>query len=136
MARRAATREDGLMSAPDERRLADPAEIADFLLARYAEDQALLDSWDAAHPHPHTADPRIETLSWRAVAGASGFEIPRNRFAAEIDAKTSIVETCQSTWDDLSESDEPSPRTDAEFVLRLLAAPYAAHPHYRAEWRP
>jgi hypothetical protein len=117
------------MSVPDERRIADPAEIAEFLLARYSEDQALLDNWDAAHP-------QADSTPWRAAAGATGIEIPRDRFAAEIDAKTSIVETCRSTWDDLSESDEPSPRSDAEFVLKLLAASYAAHPHYRAEWRP
>ena len=110
---------------------ADPAEIADFLFARYAEDQAVLDAWDA------TAQPRTGTaVAWRAGTGATGIEVSSERFAAELEAKSRILETCQATWDSLADSDEAGSRSDAEFLLRLLAVPYATHPRYRSEWQP
>jgi hypothetical protein len=111
--------------------------LADFLLARIAEDEA--DAQVALGPSPFW----FAGDEWSSVLGSdregcADAHIIRwrpDRVLAECEAKRRIVElhkrsihseedmcfSCIEEW--------PCP------TLRLLALPYASHPDYREEWR-
>lgn len=91
--------------------------LTEFLLARIAEDEAQANRSKAdLAMNPNLRIP----AEW--VSGVA------DRVLAECEAKRRIVEHC-----------EPDPLTKSpgdEYVLRLLALPYADRPGYREEWRP
>lgn len=88
--------------------------LADFLLARIAEDEAMARA-DLALRFVPSLEPRI--------MGTGGEPTDRARVLAECEAKRRIVE-----WDEVQLEEHP--------VLRFLALPYADHPDYREEWKP
>lgn len=111
--------------------------LPDFLLARYAEEEAI-----AA---------RADGSEWRAVSeqypvgafkGGHLVHVHAPRWRADIEAKRRIVELhggsheC-SVYDHRGDVDNGHWCIDAEdcSTMRLLALPYAGHPDYREEWK-
>jgi hypothetical protein len=95
--------------------------LAEFLLARIAEDEAeIAAGFDFA---------TLDSSGWMGHAATWG----RDRALAECEAKRRIVEeyreACSAGW-----AQELSGGLNV--ALRCLALPYAAHPDYREEWRP
>lgn len=88
--------------------------LADFLLARIADDEAEI----------HEAEAVIEDAGW--------WQIKRPRVLAECAAKRAIVSELQpGRHEDLGISQGTS-----EYLLSLLAVPYSDHPDYDESWRP
>lgn len=100
------------------------SDLAEFLLARIAEDEADARGFDGGY------------CQWGSA-----------RVLAECEAKRRIVEWCSERnriWAGTLADDPTDPtkhipgdyvhKEDAP-VLRLLALPYADHPDYRQEWR-
>jgi hypothetical protein len=83
-----------------------------FLLARIAEDEARARALDAAYEADEVRPPGRLVNLFALVVPA--------RVLAECEAKRRIVEQVNGM----------------EYVLRLLALPYADHEDYRPEWRP
>lgn len=118
-----------------------PMTIADFLLARYAEDEAVARDLIAEGPwnEVHASDLRGPTRDDEY----SGLNIGAGRVLAECEAKRRIVELhgrdheC-STYDDAGEVDNCAWVLGGDCsTMRLLALPFADHPDYRAEeWTP
>jgi hypothetical protein len=81
--------------------------LAEFLLARYDEDEAWADHL------------------W--------FEGDRDRWLADIKAKRRVVEECRALD---SETCDCCAFGRADDMLRALASPYADHHDYRQEWTP
>jgi len=109
-------------------------DLAEFLLARIAEDNSLaaFADQDAQALRPITDDLTGQTDGDRRVMHM--FRWSPARVLAECEAKRRIVEdylaqlnSHQSGWD---------ARTPRDYMLRALAQPYADHPDYRTEWRP
>jgi hypothetical protein len=99
-----------------------PVDLAEFLLARIAEDEAeIAAGFDFAV---------LDSSGWMGHAAGWG----RERALAECDAKARIVEDLR---DELTNQHDPEPTTLqlAERTLLSLALPYADHPDYREEWR-
>jgi hypothetical protein len=97
-------------------------DIAEFLLARIAEDE----EWAEANPH-FSDSPEWVPPFW-------------TRTRAECDAKRRIVEMALDTVSvsqqaAFSRGEVPSVGGLGE-VLQFLALPYADDPDYRPEWRP
>lgn len=99
--------------------------LADFLLARIAEDEAAAE---------------YSTAMWTSMPSTS-------RVLAECEAKRRIVEELtvarrervpaqRSGVYDVAEVRDMRSDGDADMVLPLLALPYSDHPDYREEWRP
>ncbi|MGK5111751.1 DUF6221 family protein [Geodermatophilus sp. CPCC 205506] len=125
--------------------------LADFLLARIAEDEAiavqLAELWaKVTDADRATLDPGVREGidSVFAVAdGAPADGVP-DRLLAECDAKRRIVAGYRGWEERLSATPGSDPlRRELHAawaatgdVLRLLALPYAAHSQYREEWRP
>lgn len=114
--------------------LAEPRELADWLLGRIAEDEHAARSV--------LGDPGIDGLLTTGE-GPIADHVARwdpERVLAECQAKRLIVEGFREA-DELAD-DAPAHSADAavvgawESVLRLLALPYADRPAYRTEWRP
>lgn len=109
-------------------------ELADFLLARIAEDFSLAYS---AHQDAQTLGPLTDGLAGRPKDDhriAHMYRWSPSRVLAECAAKRRIVEdylsqlnSHQSGWD---------ARTPKDYPLRAIALPYADHPKYLEEWRP
>ena len=107
--------------------------IADFLLARFAEDEeiarrAVCREVDNLR-HDGLPDTTREDLlnmpesdAWR-------------RPFLEVEAKRGIVERYQVLFPD-GATDLAFDTIASAYVLRYLALPYAEHPDYRPEWRP
>lgn len=109
-------------------------DLAEFLLARIAEDEAVLVAVLRDRPDWEVEDSSIidatpGTGDQLYVAHARGEYISRHiarwdpaRVLAECETKRRLIELGEkdSYWDD---------------VLRLLALPYADHPDYRDVWR-
>lgn len=100
-----------------------PTELADFLLARIAEDEAAVT--EGLKPDFMDNEPTYYSSfgAHRDDWGLWTFHVPPARVLAECDAKRRII-----TWD----ADQPVERG----ILALLALPYADHPDYDAEWAP
>jgi hypothetical protein len=101
--------------------------LADFLLARIAEDEAIA---RAAMPIDRP---------WVSYKGPVGDEIigmSGSRVLAECEAKRRIVELHPTGDHDCPGIDwRDEPVRDCP-TLRALALPYAGHPAWREEWRP
>lgn len=113
--------------------------LAEFLLARIAEDEA--------------AATRAKEMHGEVIAMWSGYETDQDltsvgdysadRVLAECEAKRRIVnlhgpwaEWCGWSQDaNTTHSDDLGPETNCCNTLRALAAPYAAHPEYLDAWR-
>jgi hypothetical protein len=129
-------------------------DLAAFLLARVAEDEAVANRFNGSaysrwkfEPDPNRSriggrvvglTPYAEVANdWSSPHGPAGYigispHIARwdpARVLAECDAKRRIAE-------DLNHSQpHDSDWLTAQTVLRLLVLPYSDHPDYRAEWR-
>jgi hypothetical protein len=109
-------------------------ELADFLLARIAEDSSLA---LAAHRDAQVRAPITDDLPGRPDEDhriAHMYRWSPDRVLAECAAKRWLVEdylsqlnSHQSGWD---------ARTPKDYPLRAIALPYADHPDYRESWRP
>jgi hypothetical protein len=117
------------------------ATLAEFLLARYAEDEAELSDFEKS---PHTVDCGTSQGYWAndPHRNGEGCRWPA-RVLAECEAKRRIVELL--SWEgpkDGLRNRVFGPAADTAFrigvstALRLLALPYADHPEYRQEWAP
>ena len=101
----------GALDADEE---GDGMTLAEFLLARIAEDEQVARSSLATHEegepwgYGHLPDDGPHIARWSPA-----------RVLAECAAKREIVERFVA-WD----------------AVRLLAAPYSAHPDYDKDWRP
>jgi len=106
-------------------------EIAEFLLARIAEDRvmATLREW---HTRDCDTHPNEAGYSYPCDCG-----VPE-RMAAECEAKRRIAEEYREAvhYYDARPSVPAGEVTGLERALMLLALPYAGHPDYRAEWKP
>jgi len=125
--------------------------LADFLLARIAEDEAmavqLAQLWAKVTDADRDGlDPGVREGmdSVFAVADGAPADGAPARLLAECDAKRRIVaehdewERSVSTTpgDDPARRERQTHRDALGTVLRLLAVPYAGHADYREEWRP
>ena len=96
--------------------------ITDFLLARLAEDEALL------------ATPTARRMVGRRMVEEPIERLPeylvrdRERWAAECRAKRAIVDECERSM--LNDWDSST----AEWIAAQLAAVYASHPDYDPAW--
>jgi hypothetical protein len=106
------------------------SDLTDFLLARYAEDEATIEKvWE-------------DNTEWLPGAGIWTLDLPlgapeyaivtKERAAAEVAAKRRIVEEVLANPLGKWKAGERSPWADK--MLGILAAPYADHPDYREEW--
>lgn len=125
-----------------------PVSLPDFLRTRYAEEAEALRSFmdkKACEALSHAEITMSTTVTQLAYDGplstCAPYEVDAlNQKVRDIESKLRIVRHVE---DILSERlpDEMVPRsfakaarTDAEYVLRLLAAPFAGHVDYRKEW--
>jgi hypothetical protein len=108
-------------------RMADIHRLVQFLLARVEDDERALRSaakqarnapLDAAPPTPHPLGPQ-SPARWRE----------------ECAAKRRIIGLAQQMLVLRDQPAEEAVRRTAEQVLRELAAPYAYHVSYQAQWR-
>jgi len=106
----------------------DDMTLAEFLLARIAEDEAV------ARELPPHSDGTVSVYT-----GSQYVRLPDpDRVLSECEAKRRIVEEITETF----EMNRPPSATNSEAVwlgesvLQLLALPYADHPDYREEWKP
>lgn len=123
--------------------------LADFLLARIAEDERRLLRWGIRYPRAVVFEPgpnaipikdhlrlRRECEAKRRIVelherGPHPLDRKANPpFTGELETPSSICEEC-SGWDDPYVDQVDYPCT----TLKLIAAIYADHPDYRAEWR-
>ena len=111
-------------------------DLAEWLLARIAEDEARAFRW------PDTLDPPPSGHPfWLDTLGHPIYE-PRPRVLAECAAKRAIVElhSVDHGCPDLSQMDSytwvNAPCNANCTTLRLLALPYVDEPGYRPEWAP
>jgi hypothetical protein len=117
--------------------------LADFLLARIAEDEAKVEYMRQEEARALGTSPLFDSLQMNALGGIDIFISP-DRWAAECEAKRRIAEQCQEwlsydgadwEWTDRG-SDLALAQIAAPRMLKLLALPYADHPDYRDEWKP
>lgn len=94
--------------------------LADFLLARFAEDEAELDCGLIAHDGSRG-------ITCRDNDAGCDFRLKR-----ECEAKRRIVERARAVAED--EHEYSGWQDFAEGFLRELASVYVDHPHYRDEW--
>lgn len=128
-------------------------DLAEFLLARIAEDQKWARAAAKFHPTPWRLDPEVQTTMevgrWLADASDEGVLVANGdaaarhivrhdpaRVLAECAAKRAIVELHGQYGDPLSADYGDGAPDLAADTLRLLALPYAEHPGYRPEWSP
>jgi hypothetical protein len=113
--------------------------LIEFLLARIAEDEALLTA------------PTAKRMIGRQMVEVPVTRLPdyvkrdRKRWASECEAKRRIVQTWVEEWPEWHGFGSGLTRTsmtrdqyqrvvEAEHVLGCLALPYADHPDFRQEW--
>lgn len=106
------------------------SDLAEFLLARIAEDQAL------ARESTGVEDSSGGAVAWAKTDERWLLEIDPARLLTECEAKRQIIERARMAWDnsDCTECNEAGYLADD--LLKLLALPYAGHPDYRDDWRP
>ena len=105
-------------------------DLADFLRARLNEDE------ETAGRCCYTDQPRIGLVDYR---GAHYIGLSSARVLAEVRAKRQIVRlhaACATGMGCCDDGDRGGPEGSGCTTLAYLAIPYAAHPDYRAEWRP
>jgi hypothetical protein len=132
--------------------------LAEFLLARIAEDEAaalirgkegmtqrLRDQSEEiaklyGDPDPPEDDVKLADTLWFNAQDVADYA---DRFdpvwvLAECEAKRRIVEVHASggAWCDHCNADRPGDAADSCPTIQLLALPYADHPDYQQEWRP
>lgn len=116
-----------------------------FLLARIAEDQRLAAGAAAVTGQGEWDGSLLGDLPVDVAAHVAHHDPARVR--ADCTARRRLVLACRDVRPDLhllgarpEGLDFPLPPTDqhqlAALTLALLALPYAAHPDYRAAWRP
>ena len=112
------------------------SDLADFLLARIAEDEAAASGCDEWDEKDRTCGYTV-THKWARITddGSSSFwsgvPSPR-RVLAECDTKRQII-----AGEPVNDNDDrlyAGACDQYEATLRLLALPYADHPDYREEW--
>ena len=113
--------------------------LTEFLLARIAEDEASARGDDF---HIMIPAPAKSLIQWRNIQ-VTRVRRPRSdigpaRVLAECEAKRQIVEACTRPLPRLCYHPDEWEREqhDPEGILNILAAVYADHPDYLAEWRP
>lgn len=103
--------------------------IVEFLLARIAEDEALVDDCD------HSTRPPIGGLQSVDIPHEfGGVSLYDFRLAAECEAKRAAVDLAILDEDAACEDDDYNGYGFGDRLLRALAAVYADHPDYRPEW--
>lgn len=103
--------------------------LVEFLLARIAEDEAVVERFAEQYGPLHTeCDPALDVDDHYAVVLVSA-----ERVFAECGAKRQQLALLDATNDDGIPILTLRLR---DLLPRLLAIPYADHPDYRAEWRP
>jgi hypothetical protein len=126
--------------------------LADFLLARIAEDEAAVHGiehgfdWDPRARESRAADER--GLEWinpsDQWSDTYRLDVPSDRILAECEAKRRIVELAnEASGLDMSVDldrrvgtrDTVAEPYVGDLILRALALPYADHADYRDEWR-
>jgi hypothetical protein len=95
--------------------------LAEFLLARIAEDEAA--AWGTGNSG--------YTLS--IVDGVTGTTVGGARLRAECEVKRRIVAAARDYSPELEHGDNGEWAFD--LTLRALALPYSDHPDFREEWR-
>lgn len=113
--------------------MSDTSGLAEFLLARIAEDEAgpWEHWWDESQYHRCRAIREPEYAGDLEVGEEfcdCGMPRLRARVLAECDAKRRIVELYQFA--------PPASDPFMDQVILLLALPYADRPGYREEWKP
>lgn len=117
-------------------RAVDSATLAEFLLARIAEDEATIR--DAARHAEATPQEIVAALqagsqAYRFLGDLedAGYAVVRQaRVLADCEAKRRIIDLLRQR------TGEPDDHGQLRAALGLLALPYADHPDYRQEWRP
>jgi hypothetical protein len=107
-------------------------ELAEFLLARIAEESALAEAAhrDAQTRGPITDDLRADPDDHRV---AHMFLWSPDRVLAECEARRRIVEDYLAQLD--SHRSGWDARTPRDISVRALGLPYTGHPGYRDDWR-
>ncbi len=120
--------------------------LADFLLARIAEDEAAARAaltWQRADPADRwtEADGALYDGQGHNMAGFVGDDVAPHiarwdpaRVLAECEAKRRFVRNAQA-WDNTSGDNAQQVARELLRMMRLLAVPYADRPGYREEWR-
>jgi hypothetical protein len=111
--------------------------LADFLLARIAEDEAV------ARAVPEV-EPKSSHSIFTSLHEPTGtVEISPARVLAECEAKRRAIEAAwqdqleiEGEWGASRPIEQMSAEDDNPAVIEALAAVYADHPDYRDEWRP
>jgi hypothetical protein len=100
--------------------------LAEFLLARVAEDEASITHRDIAEALRNQAMPLV----------ADWVTQQHERLLAECEAKRRIVSDRERIDRSANDDEWSSGYSDANYdALRALALPYADHPDFRAEWQ-
>lgn len=113
--------------------------LAEFLLARIAEDEALA---SAASPGPwHTNPEQDQVLAVDDITVADGFALSgrqmratSNHIARHDPAR--VLAECEAKRLLVAEILPTNPDYDPRYVQKVLALPYADHPDYDEAWRP
>lgn len=115
--------------------------LTDFLLARYAEEEAAarLTIADRKRMFDDEPDePNFVFRDWPDHPGPGIVIVGAERVLAECEAKRRIIEgyridSYNTPWQGCGDDCEWKA---LGWALRLLTLPYADHPDYRPEWRP
>lgn len=124
------------------------AALADFLLARIAEDEEVARAaaegqgatWassgeDFVYPDPPPGNAYVAVGPWDGDIGPAAPHIARHdptRVLAECEAKRRVVEEARAYSPELEHGDNGSWAFDV--VIAHLAQPYAEHPDYDPAW--
>lgn len=106
--------------------------LTEFLLARIAEDEAaarraLVDE------HGNQVWQAQQWVELETDALTHVYRHDPHAVLAECEAKRRLIEAAEEwRWD----RDLAGPDPHSDWVLELLALPYAGHPDYRDEWKP
>ena len=126
------------------------SDLAKFLLARIAEDEAVARTAWSVGPEWSSWNRSWDTKPVRdlAAGGQRIAALPTTidehvcrhdpaRVLAECEAKRRIVEDRQRIDRSAGDTDWHSGYSDGNYdAIKALALPYADHPDYREEWRP
>lgn len=103
--------------------------LAEFLLARIAEDERAISGDATVHlsGHIRNGDTPSLRIAW-----------DKRRVLAECEAKQRIVQCWIDAWNALCRIPAPEQLTSDAFgeACQLLALVYADHPDYQPEWKP